>query len=384
VYEFEFGKLNEDINFTVQVNLSEKLDETWLRTVQEQNFQVLVHNPDWLVSKYKGNLAIENMEYTSILGLTLRDELPNRAKMFLDTLAKEYIDFTLQNEITINKNTERFIDRQLDEITGILDSLEGVLNAYKESQQILDLDREQRAAFDQLTSSEVQLEQLKLRKEAISGLEEYLYKEEKNTVLPPLSYLDGEDKVIQDFVMQLFQARIKRSELLVDYKDADRRIMRVDSTIKNIKNNIFKYVRDTKGALEGKIVDLQRVVVELEYRLRSLPKSQREILGIERKLVVNEGLYTFFLEKKANTVIARAAIIPQTSIIETARSLGVVGPDKKSATYLAIGIALLLAFLIGLIRMVFFERIENKHTPQTSVEATNKQSQVVFISEVTL
>ena len=90
-----------------------------------------------------------------------------------------------------------------------------------------------------------------------------------------------------------------------------------------------------------------------------IPKSQRDLIGIERKLKVNESLYVFLLEKKANTVIARAAIIPQTSVIESARSQGVVGPNKARTRYISMGVGFLLAFLIGTIRVVFFDRVDS-------------------------
>jgi uncharacterized protein involved in exopolysaccharide biosynthesis len=50
-------------------------------------------------------------------------------------------------------------------------------------------------------------------------------------------------------------------------------------------------------------------------------------------LQVNEKMYLFLLEKRASTVIARAGIIPKTKVIESARSLGVVRPDKMKIFY---------------------------------------------------
>jgi uncharacterized protein involved in exopolysaccharide biosynthesis len=52
-------------------------------------------------------------------------------------------------------------------------------------------------------------------------------------------------------------------------------------------------------------------------------------LAIERKQTVNQNLYVFLLEKMANTRIAKAGIIPQTKVIEKARPIGLVRPDKK-------------------------------------------------------
>jgi capsular exopolysaccharide synthesis family protein len=277
----------------------------------------------------------------------------------LDTVAHEYINYTLENEIAVNKNTEKFIDKQVEEITKIIDSLEFTLNQYKENKHILDLSREQTDAFNKLAEIETQREQLLLKKSSMSSLEEFLIRERNNPVVPPMNYFEDEDESLKSFIWQLFDQNVKRSELLVSVKEGDPRIARIDSTIKTIKNNIFRYTRDNKVLISEKIAEIDQKKKDLEYLLKDLPKSQRELLGIERKLLVNENLYTFLLEKKANTIIARAAIIPQTSIIEKSRSMGVVGPDKKAATYTFVGIGLLLSILIGFIRLIFFERIEN-------------------------
>ena len=46
-----------------------------------------------------------------------------------------------------------------------------------------------------------------------------------------------------------------------------------------------------------------------------MPLSQRD-LAHKRKLEVNEKLYEFLLEKRANTSIAKSGIVPQTKVIE--------------------------------------------------------------------
>ena len=49
--------------------------------------------------------------------------------------------------------------------------------------------------------------------------------------------------------------------------------------------------------------------------VKNIPVSQRDMDSIQRKLEVNEKLYEFLLEKRANTSIAKSGIIPQTKII---------------------------------------------------------------------
>jgi tyrosine-protein kinase Etk/Wzc len=357
-HEFEFGKYYEELNFHVKIDLHPGIDEFNLKTLKDQNFQFSVTSPDKLIGYYKNGLTIDNVNYTSILNLQVKDRLESRGRMFLDTLARIYIDYTLQNELSVNENTERYIDRQVDEITFILDSLETVLETFKDSKGILDLSREQSEAFKTMAEGESRLRMLEMRLSGFKGLEDFLVYETDATIVPPLYFVDG-DQLLSKFAMELYELNQKRVNLLVSMKPIDKRVQQVDSTIKTVRNNIFRYITDNRTAIEQQKRTIQQQNLQLVSELKSIPRTQRDLLAIERKLAVNEKLYTFLLEKKANTIIARAGIIPQTSIIENARSLGVVGPNKKIIVYMAVGIGFVLAMLIGFIRLIFFERIES-------------------------
>ena len=356
---FDFGKLYEQVDYAIQIDLASHVDQARLKTVTDQNFQFKVQPMKQLVERYKGALVIENVEYTSILSLTCNDQLPSRAKMFLDTLAKVYIDYTLYNEIAINENTQRYIDKQIDKIVHIIDSLELAMESFKDARDILDLNKEQDAAFEALTNSDVQLRDLQLRRESLQDLESFLLNEPDKAVIPPMNYMATQDASLIELVKNLFEIKQKRAAYLVDVHEPDLRVQRLDSTINTIRNSIFRYTRDNKHAIDNQIANLKAQISDLEKKLAGIPKSERDLLSLERKLNVNEELYTFLLEKKANTIIARAAIIPQTSIIEAARNMGIVGPDRDSIIYLWIAGGLLISILIGFMRMIFFEHIDH-------------------------
>ena len=91
---------------------------------------------------------------------------------------------------------------------------------------------------------------------------------------------------------------------------------------------------------------------------KGIPKTQRDLLSIQRKVDVNEKMYVYLLERRANTIIARAGILPQTSVIETAHSVGVVKPNKRKISYSFLFVGLILSLLVVFIRTVVFATIE--------------------------
>ena len=167
----------------------------------------------------------------------------------------------------------------------------------------------------------------------------------------------------------LMELEAKRSAMLLDVKPGSYQVRRLDSSAQYVRGNVVTYLADKMGTVERRRIDLQAQIRDLESRLSGLPKTQRDILAMERKLGVNEKLAVYLLERKAATIIARASITPEASLIERARYAGKVGPDKRRTilTYTAVGF--LLALALGVARMVFFERIESTSELRESVDA---------------
>ena len=179
-----------------------------------------------------------------------------------------------------------------------------------------------------------------------------------NKDLPPTSYLFVDDKLMIDQMGELFTLQARRSSLLLDVKEGASSIRRLDSTMSQIRFGIKGYLNDFRSALTGRRNDLSVEIRLLEVRLASLPQTQRDILAMERKLSVNEKLSLFLLEKKATTIIARANITPEASLIERARYGGLVGQNKQRAILTYILAGFVIGFLFALIRLFFFARIE--------------------------
>lgn len=346
-------------DFKLRVEPSDQITAAKIGEISNADYQFVVHRRDWLVNKYKRRMEVENLEYTSILEITVEDELAVRAKAFLDSLSKVYIDYTLKSEFDINENTLSYIKKQLDEVSVILGEYEDELQTYKEAEEILDLNREENRYFGELVRFDNERRRYQLQIESLNALEEYLTTNTDEKLLPPSIYILEDDGFLKTTLNELYTMQMERNRLLFDAKEENKAIEKLDETIDLNRTNLLIYIDNSRKAMNGKIKDLSAQVSDYERLIRKVPKSQRDIVNIQRRVQVNEKLYMFLLEKRANTIIARAGIIPQTKVIETARSRGVVRPDRVKIMY-TFGIGgLMLAMVFIFIRIMFYERIEN-------------------------
>ena len=265
-------------------------------------------------------LQVENIEGTNILALSSSNTLSGRAKKFLDILSEEYIEYTKESRLKSSLKTEKFINLQLEELVTIMDSLEMQVDGFKERNEILDLSREQTEFFEALVQLETQERELEFRLEALSSLRNYLGSGLEDNSLPPTSYLIEEDPLLIEQVSQLFEIRNKRASALLDVTEDSYQIRRLDSAISNARFTITKYIEDTREVIGDQRSNVRGQINSLEDRLSGIPATQRDIVVMERKLQVNEKLYVFLLEARAQNVITRASITPQASIIEIARA----------------------------------------------------------------
>ncbi len=360
VKKYRFDELVLDYGFHFKILKStsiSSLDQSSIESLPYYKFYIY-RNED-LIYKYKSAMTVENEEWTSILNITVQDEIADRAVMFLDTLARVYIDYSLQNRFDINSNTYVYISNQLEEVVEIINSIEKEIELYKASKQILNIEKEQENYFKQLVDSETEKKKIKLKIAAISDLKNHLINSENSDFLPPSYYILKEDNFIQDAISKLYDIEVKKSNYLMEGTNQTFTISSVDKNIEILKKNLLTHLINSEKYLSEQIEDQNYELIKYKNKLQIIPQNQRQLLNIQRKLEVNEKLYLFLLEKRAENIISKAGIISETKVIEKARSFGIIWPNRQKiiATYTLAG--LVLAFLIGLIRQLFFQRITN-------------------------
>ena len=357
--ECEFNKPVKDGQIQLQVDLAEGINAEEFELIKEQTYKFIVHTRDQLISKYASAVSVANNNYSSILTLSINDGLAENAQQFLDTLTKEYIHQTIENQIEINENTLRFIDKQISQMTHIIDSLELILDSYSDDNEVVDLSQKEQSAFNQLSKAQEALAEIEIQVSSIEKIQSSFGDINSSDLIPSVFANTYEDGNLQNMITKVLELKQRRHNFLMDVTPQDSRIVRIDNELNGLTKNINQHISDLKKMLLVKKSDFNTQITALEKVLKNIPKSKREMLGIERKLTVNENLYNFLLEKRASTIIARAGIVPETNVVEKARSLGVIGPDRQKYIYISFGVGFVLSLIVGFLRTMFFERIEN-------------------------
>ena len=323
---------------------------------QGQRFQV--RNDNQLIGQYRSGLNVSGVGQTSILKLQISNILPDRAIEFLDALSVRYIEYSTAAREAVNRKTDDFLEQQLLKIEANVDSLQDIIDQQREEAKVLDLTRNEQVYFQELVQLETQREELRLKLRSLTSLESYLGRGVENTNIPPSAFLTA-DAVAAEQVGQLYDLQLQRTQMLLDVTPSSFQVKRIDSLLSTTRLSLFNYIGGAREAIEGANEELGSRLSAIESKLFRLPKSERELLAIERRLAISDKFYGYLLEQRATNLIARAAITSNANIIEQARSVGITGPDKPKTirNYTLFGLA--LAAGIALLRLFLFERIES-------------------------
>ncbi len=356
----EFGKELINLNFNLLITRNPLLAGEYTNEVKNLQYEFVPHSLENLVNTFQNKLKIGNPEYTNVLQISYEDNIVERAKLFLDTLCKVYINNTLKSRIELNERTILYIDKQMDEISDIVKYFEDTMQNYKSSRAILDLNREEGTYFNKLTTFENQRVALEMQVKSINDLEKYIIEGKDPQFLPPSAYVSGSnDAFLSREASHLYNLQTQLNEAKNYAVEKNPSLEHLENTVKKTKQDVLLYISNNRNAIKKTIEHLDEEIVNYISSIKTIPQKQRDLLGIQRQLSVNEGLYNFLLQKRANANIARASILPETKVIESPRPSGKMYPDKKKIILQYVFAGAIVSVVIILLRFFFFTTIQN-------------------------
>ncbi|MFM2019164.1 MAG: hypothetical protein RL007_2820, partial [Bacteroidota bacterium] len=360
-----FGKEIVTSDFSLKVTPRGTLNANKSNAMKVTDYLFQVHSTDFLVKNFQANMKVESPDYTNILEISVKDVIPGRAVMFLDTLVQVYVENSILQRLELNQNTLYFIDRQLAEVAGTLNMIEDTLQEFREDEGVFDLEREGEQYFQQYIGYDSRKRSLQMQTASLNDLESYIRDNKDPQFLPPSAYFSYGDPFLDRCVSELYEKQVTYVDFQSRGTEENPEVILLKQSIDRLKNDMLVYISNNRSAIGNSIRNVNKQIDTAQSNIQTLPLKQRGLINITRKLKVNENMYLFLLQRKANTVIARASILPETKVIEKARSQGVVEPNRQNILYYFLAVALLLSALIITTRVLLFERIESSEELRT-------------------
>ncbi len=343
---------------------------------QDDDFRFVIQSTNKLIAWYSEKMKAEPINKdATIINITIQDQVPERAVDFLNTLGKVYINQDVKDKSSVAALTLKFVDEQLEEISKTLNATELELQRFKEQKGTVDLSEESKAYLERVTRVDADRAKAELELKSLDYLYNYVKSNKDLDQLAPSS-LGTPDPLLIDLIGQLKNLQTKRRSLRYGASENSPAIKVIDQQIEETKASLIENINSLRNQTRVSLGTIQGQLAEYEGSIRKIPNIERELLGIQRNFSVNENIYLYLLQKKAETGIAKATAVSDNKVLDSASFNEIpVIPNRKAVAIITLLLALVLPILFIALQGYLKNTVSNR-------EDVEKQTKVPVIGVV--
>jgi tyrosine-protein kinase Etk/Wzc len=358
VYKFNQTISNPRFRFTVSVN---KKNFTRSTPANIKRYFQLYHL-DFLTMVYLSRIKVEPVStLASIINIKFRGEDLNKISTFLNKYIELYLNNNLTKKNKTSVSTIQFIDSQISQISDSLVSSESKLRDYRSANQVTDLTFQGQRLFDQMSQIESDRANLQVQKRYYNYVIDYFNKNGNVSDVVPPSSMNVSDPIMNKLITDLLALNAERSNILNSNSQKNLFLAQIENKIRMQKEAILENVKNNLNTLNLSINEINYRLDRLSGEISKLPKTEINLVGMERKFKLNDAIYTFLLQKRAEAEIARESNFPDYEVLNPAREItsSVIAPRKTINYTIALFLALLLPSLYILIKDFLNDKLMN-------------------------
>lgn len=302
-----------------------------------------------LAGSYAGSLqAFALSKTSSIVVLSIQSPTPYKAIEYLNKLSEVYVKAGLDEKNKIAENTINFINNYVINISDSLSSSEDKLQKFRTGNKSFDLNSEGKTLFNNVEDLKKQRNGFEDDIQYYNYLLKYIEnKEDFSKIISPAS--KSNNPITDRLISELASLYLQRNELLLSATLKSPQIIILDKKIQSLLNTLEENINNSIKASRLSINIINKRIGSFEGSIYVLPKMERSLLGIKRKLDLDENLYVYLLRKRAEAGIAKAANLPDNKVVERASGFSKVYPKTEYNYAVSIVIGFMLPIILILI-----------------------------------
>jgi len=373
--EFRLGEAYDLLGFNFIV---EQRDSN--RSIKEgSRWLVWFESPATLANVYRSSLNVEAVEdYASVFTLSYEGYSPQQGADYLNTLMRLYIIQGMEWKSRAADNTINFIEAQLGLISDSLRIAENSMEDFRLNNRFVDLTLEGTLVLQRLEKFEGEKNILGLQMQYYEYLLDYLEdRNDSENIISP-SVMGVTDPVLVKLVGEFASLQQQKKQMAFTVKANQPQAQLMDQNLEDARASLRENVKSAISQLKLSINNVDERIAKVEKELGRLPGTERRLIGIQRKFDLNNSVYTYLLERRAEAGIAKASQITDNRIIDDAivQNSSRVRP-KEMKNYLT---SLLLGLLVPMALIVIFDLVNNKIIGKHDIERITKAPIIGYIS----
>ncbi|MDR0940614.1 MAG: polysaccharide biosynthesis tyrosine autokinase [Bacteroidales bacterium] len=330
----------------------------------DKRFMVVLNDYNSLTNSYKKDLTVSaNSKKSSIMDLTITGTVPEKIVDFLNTLIQVAIENGLKDKDLTSLKTIQFIDHQLASITDSLSFAETNLESFRSNNQVINISEEGTVALQKMEEQRSKQILIKTRLKYYDYLQKSIKDKNFNDLIIP-SVVGIQDQLLNNLVNQLSSLYSERQVIEFSARENHPSLQIINSqittAIKQLNDNVNSMIESTRIELR----EVESEIARIERDIKHLPNTERQMIAIQRQFQLNDNLFNFLLQKRAEVGITKAANIPDLKFVDHALIDNVkqTAPKKPLILLIALFLALCIPATIILTRDFFKDSVSDIDT----------------------
>lgn len=331
--------------------------------------------PKGMATGFLGGLKVEPAsKLSSVINLSYRDELPQRAENILNQLISSYRQAEVDEKDAMAKNTLKFVEERLGSVAHNLDSIEQKIQQFKSGRGATDLSTQGQLFLQNVSANDQKLSEVNTQLSVLDQLENFVQNNSNSNGIVPTTLGVG-DPMLSQLVEKLYTSELEYEKLRKTVGENNPSMVALRDQINKIKPNILQNIQSQKRSLNATKNNISSTNSSYNSMLQTVPQKERQLLEISREHQIISDVYSFLLQKREESEIAYESAVANNRVVDYAQAGGQVGP--KSALIYAFFIILFLGVCLALITIK--ESFTGKILYRKEIE---KRTRIPIISEI--
>lgn len=357
-----FGELieSQDLAFIIQLDSTVAVDYS-----KEYPYGFKFTDAPTLIERFKKQLGFKGIDkVATVIEITIKSPSVAKGKDIVNEVMSVYSQQNLDRKNHSAGIAINYIEKQLSEISDSLSLTEDNLQRFRSSNQLLNVAEQATGISTQYMDLQNQMAELVTRKRYYDYVADYLATNEdfSNMIVP--ASMGIPDQLLNNLMSELITAQAQRSNLIQNNQELNPLVNKLTIQIENSKKTISENITAVRKTTDISIDEMNKRIRKVEASISRLPVTQRQLGGIERKYRLNDAIYNYLLEKRAEAKITQASNMPDNIIIEPAKMVGTkpVSPNVKMIYLIALVIGLAVPFSYLTLKNMVDNKIESQET----------------------
>ena len=290
-------------------------------------FSFSLENPKTVLQSFQERLKSKpTTKLSSIIELTLLDESPVRAEAFLKGLANAYINMGIKEKSTLADKTLSFIDQRINAVEKDISEIEQKKQQYSAKNGAFDISTQGRLFLENVSANDQKVGEINMGLAVLNELDDYLATDINSDRMVP-STLGISDPLLSQMVEKLYNTQLEYESLKKTAGENNPLVLPYKSQIEKIKPDIQKLIGNQRRNLQASKDNIYNTNNLYNSLLSNLPKTERELVDLDREENIKSGVYSLLLQKKEEAALSRQSVLPEARLISTNISERPVSPN---------------------------------------------------------